>query len=135
MHTKKNFEHSQNFSGLEWNFFLPSYILKIKISKNEHSHQNHHRVCRRLTQNFFLILLCFPFWFKNKSKTPLEIENYLNEINFCMDLFSRVIFLTFHVDSISLIGYQWIFCKHLFSKILVLSMLYIFWFCCCLFFR
>ena len=43
-----------------------------------------------------------------------------------MDLFSRVIFLTFRVDLISRIGYRWIFREDLCSQILVLSMFYIF---------
>ena len=42
-----------------------------------------------------------------------------------MDLFLRVIFLTFPVDLISQIGYWRIFREDLFSRILVSSMFYI----------
>ena len=45
-----------------------------------------------------------------------------------MDLFSRVIFLTFRVDLISRTGYGWVFREDLFSRILVLSTFYIFGF-------
>ena len=45
-----------------------------------------------------------------------------------MDLFSRVIFLTFRVDLISRTGYRWVFREDLFSRILVLFTFYIFGF-------
>ena len=51
----------------------------------------------------------------------------LKKRNFRMDLFSRVIFLIICADLISQIGYRWIFREDLFSRILVLSMFYIFW--------
>ena len=45
--------------------------------------------------------------------------SYLKERNFCVDLFLRVIFLTFRVDLILRIGYRWIFREDLYSRSLV----------------
>ena len=53
---------------------------------------------------------------------------YFKEGNFFVDLFSWVTLLIFPVDLISRIAYRWIFREDLFSRILVLSMFYIFWF-------
>ena len=54
-----------------------------------------------------------------------EKYDAIKERSFCVDLFSRVIFLTFCVDLISRIGYRLIFREYLYSRILVLSLFYI----------
>ena len=64
------------------------------------------RVCRNVTQHLFLF--CFNFFFDLKTNVKLHSKlntTLLNERKFCVDLFSRVNFLTFCVDFISQIGY------------------------------
>ena len=60
---------------------------------------------------------------KNHSFPTNNLKNYLKKRNFCAHYFTRVIFLTFHVDLISRIAFRWIFRKDLFSRILVLYIL------------
>ena len=63
------------------------------------------------------------YWIKQSHSELTTLKRDFRE-----DLFSRVIFLRFRVDLISQIGYPWIFCEDFFSRMLVLSMFYIFWF-------
>ena len=75
---------------------------------------------------------CVPLLFltlKFMTYAPSFILGTLRrEIFACIYLRESFFFLVFRVDLTSWIGYPRIFCEDLFSRILVLSMFYIFWF-------
>ena len=131
---------------LRWSMFYVGHVLFVKwtiLHENSLHFHASKKGCdkplwfwnTRYLSGAFYLHVSFEICFDNlRGYLSSSITSKVKG-DFLVDLYSRVIFLTFRMDLISRTGYRWIFHEDLFWWILVLSMFYIFWFFRGLFFN